>query len=272
MSAPDTIVLIHGFWVTPRSWEDWVSYYEAKGFKVVAPAYPGLEVEVESLNEDPTPIAELTVPKIVDHLESVVAPLDNPIIMGHSAGGVFTQILLDKGYGASAVVLNSAPTEGVKVAPLSQLRSTFPILKNPANRHRAAGFTFEQFHYAFTNGVDEEIARPLYERYAVAAHGGILLESVLANVKPGHQDTWVDYHNDDRAPLLFISGSDDHIMPPSVQKSNAKHYKSDKTITEITEVEGPHFMPALAGWEKIADQALEWALANARPSKTAVEA
>ena len=85
MSAPDTIVLIHGFWVTPRSWEDWVSYYEAKGFKVVAPAYPGLEVEVESLNEDPTPIAELTVPKIVDHLESVVAPLDNPIIMGHSA-------------------------------------------------------------------------------------------------------------------------------------------------------------------------------------------
>ena len=155
------------------------------------------------------------MPKIVDHLESVVAPLDNPIIMGHSAGGVFTQILLDKGYGAAAVVLNSAPTEGVTVAPLSQPRSTFPILKNPANRHRAAGFTFEQFHYAFTNGVDEAIARPLYKRYAVAAHGGILLESVLANVKPGHQDTWVDYHNDDRAPLLFISGSDDHITPPA---------------------------------------------------------
>lgn len=272
MSAPDTIVLIHGFWMTPRSWEHWVAYYEAKGFTVIAPAYPGLEVEVEALNEDPTPIAELTVHKIVDHLESVVKPLDNPIIMGHSAGGVFTQILLDKGYGASAVVLNSAPTEGVKVAPLSQLRSTFPILKNPANRHRAAGFTFEQFMYSFTNGVPEEIARPLYERYAVPASGGILLESVLANIKPGHQDTWVDYHNDDRAPLLFISGSTDHIMPPSVQQSNYKHYKSDKTITEITEFEGPHFMPALEGWEKIADHALEWALANARTTSTAVEA
>src|SRR5262245_5455815 len=236
MSAPDTIVLIHGFWVTPRSWEDWVKYYEAKGFKVIAPAYPGLEVEVEALNEDRTPIAELTVPRIVEHLESVVAPLDNPILMGHSAGGVFTQILLDRGYGASAVVLNSAPTEGVLVAPWSQLRSTFPVLKNPANRHKAVGFTFEQFNYAFTNGVDEEIARPLYERYAIPANGGILFDSVLANVKPGHQATWVDYHNSKRAPLLFISGSTDHIMPPSVQKSNAKHYKGETTTTEIVEV------------------------------------
>src|SRR6187397_522678 len=103
-AAPNTIVLIHGFWMTPRSWENWIAHYEAKGFKVIAPAYPGLEVEVEALNADPTPIAELTVHKLVDHLESVVAALETPpIIIGHSAGGVFTQILLDKGYGASAV-------------------------------------------------------------------------------------------------------------------------------------------------------------------------
>ncbi len=266
MSAPDTIVLIHGFWVTPRSWEDWVKYYEAKGFNVVAPAYPGLEVEVEALNADPTPIAELTVPKILDHLESVVAPLDNPIIMGHSAGGLLTQILLDRGYGASAVALNSAPPEGVMVHPWSQLKSTFPVLKNPVNRHRAPAFTFEQWNYAFTNGVDEATARATYERYCVPVNGGILFGSVTADVIPGKQDTYVNFKNDDRAPLLFISGSTDHIMPPSVQKSNAKHYKSDQTITEVVEFEGPHFMPGLAGWEKLADHALDWALAHARPS------
>jgi pimeloyl-ACP methyl ester carboxylesterase len=259
-TAPDTIVLVHGFWMTPRSWEHWIAHYEAAGYRVIAPAYPGFDVEVEALNADPTPIEQVTVPQIIERFESVIKELDKPpIIIGHSAGGAFTQILLDHGFGAAGVALNSAPTEGVPVAPLSQLRSTFPVLKNPANRHRAVGFTHEQFQYAFTNGVDEELSRRLYERYAIAANGGILWNSVLANIQPGHQDTWVDYKNDDRAPLLFISGTDDHIMPPAVQRSNLKHYKSN-TVTEITEFEGPHFMVGLDGWEKIADHALAWAL------------
>ena len=117
-AAPDTIVLIHGFWVTPRSWEHWIPYYEARGYRVLAPAYPGLEVEVEALNRDPTPIERLTVPQIVDHLERVVRGVASPpILMGHSAGGVFVQVLLDHGFGAAGVTMNSAPTEGVAVVP-----------------------------------------------------------------------------------------------------------------------------------------------------------
>jgi len=260
-TAPDTIVLVHGFWMTPRSWEHWIAHYEAKGFNVIAPAYPGFEVEVEALNQDPTPIEQVTAPQIIKTFEDAIDELEfQPIIIGHSAGGAFTQVLLDRGYGAAGVALNSAPTEGVPVAPLSQLRSTFPVLKNPANRHRAIGFTHEQFQYAFTNGVDPELSRQLYERYAIAANGGILWNSILANIQPGHQDIWVDYKNPDRAPLLFISGSHDHIMPPAVQHSNAKHYKGEGTITETEEFEGPHFMVALEGWERIADRALDWAL------------
>jgi pimeloyl-ACP methyl ester carboxylesterase len=262
MAAPDTIVLVHGFWVTPRSWEDWITHYEKCGFRVIAPAYPGFEVEVEALREDSTAIAELKVPEIIEHLESHLRELDAPpIIMGHSAGGAFTQILLDHGFGAAGVAINSAPTEGVKIAPYSQIKSTWPVLKNPANHHRAVGFTFEQWNYAFTNGFSEERARELYERYHVPASGRILGNSVLANIEPGHQDTWVDYKNDDRAPLLFISGSEDHLMPPSIQQSNLKHYKSD-TVTEIVEFEGPHLLPSGPGWEKVADHALDWALAH----------
>ena len=185
-----------------------------------------------------------------------------PIIMGHSAGGAFTQILLDHGFGAAGVAINSAPTEGVQVVPPSQLKATFPVLKNPANHHKAVGFSFEQWNYAFTNGFPEERARELYERYHIPASGRILWDSVLANFEPGHQDTWVDYHNDDRAPLLFVSGSTDHLMPPAIQQSNLKHYKSD-TITEIKEFEGPHLLPSQDGWEEVADHALEWALAHA---------
>ena len=265
MTTPDTIVLIHGFWVTPRSWEDWITRYESRGYRVLAPAYPGFEVEVEALNADPTPIEELTVPGILEHLESVVGELDAPpILMGHSAGGVFTQLLMDRGYGAAGVAINSAPTEGVKPVPLSQIKSTFPVLKNPANRHKAVGFTFEQWRYAFTNTFSEEEARRLYDRYHIPASGRVFWGSALANIHPGHDDTYVNYKNPDRAPLLFIAGGEDHLMPPKIQRSNAKHYKAPGTVTEIKAFEGrAHLMPAQEGWEEIADYALTWAVEKA---------
>jgi pimeloyl-ACP methyl ester carboxylesterase len=194
----------------------------------------------------------------------VIGGLDSPpILMGHSAGGVFTQLMLDRGFGAAGVAINSAPTEGVKVLPLSQIKSAFPVLRNPANRHKAVGFTFDQWRYVFTNTFSEEEARRLYERYHIPASGEIFWGSVLANIHPGKDATYVNYENDDRAPLLFISGSKDHLMPPKVQQSNAKHYKSD-TITEIVEYDGPHLMPSAPGWEEIADYALAWALEKAQ--------
>jgi len=266
MSAPDTIVLVHGFWVTPRSWEHWITHYEAKGYTVLAPAYPGFDVEVEALNADPTPIEQVTVPQIIERLEGVVGALESPpILMGHSAGGVFTQVLLDHGYGACGVAINSAPTEGVKRVPLSQIRATFPVLRNPANRHKAVGFTWEQWHYAFANTFSEAESRALYERYHIPASGQIFWGSALANIHPGPDDSHVDYANDDRAPLLLISGDRDHLMPPSIQHSNAKHYKSERTVTEVADFEGPHLLPAAPGWEQVADHALEWAVRHAQP-------
>jgi pimeloyl-ACP methyl ester carboxylesterase len=268
-SATNTIVLVHGFWVTPRSWENFIGHYEALGYRVLAPAYPGFEVEVEALNRDPTPIEQVTVPKIIERFESVIRELETPpILIGHSAGGAFLQILLDHGYGACGVAMNSAPTEGVIVTPLSQLKSTWPVLRSPANRHKAVALTFEEWKYTFTNTFPEEEARRAYERYHIPASGAILWGSVLANFQPGHQDVWVNYHNDNRAPLLFVSAEHDHLMPPAVQRSNAKHYKSN-TITEIKEFPGrAHLMPAERGWEEVADAALAWAVEHAAARTT----
>jgi pimeloyl-ACP methyl ester carboxylesterase len=233
------------------------------------PAYPGLEVEVEALNEDPSPIEALTVPAIVEHYEGIIDELDSPpILMGHSFGGVVVQILLDHGYGAAGVVIDSVPAEGIKVVPVSQIRATFPVLKNPANRHRAVGFTPEQFHYAFTNTLSEEESREVYERYHIPAPGNLVWGGVLANFTPGHQDTYVNFRNEDRAPLLFIAGGEDNIMPPSVNESNAKHYRHIESVTDYKEFEGrSHYTLGLEGWEEVADYALEWAEANAtRPA------
>jgi pimeloyl-ACP methyl ester carboxylesterase len=272
--TPDTIVLIHGLWMTPRSWEHWVPYYEGKGYRVLTPTYPGFEIEVEALNADPSPIASLTVPEVVSHLAGIITELEQqPIIMGHSFGGTLTQILLDHGCGAAGVAINSAPTEGVRVSPPSQVKSLFPILKNPANRHKAVGFTPKEFHYAFTNTLSEEESLKVYERYHIPAPGNwVWVYGIIANIEPGHQETWVNYRNDARAPLLFITGGEDHIMPPSVNKSNAKHYKSN-TITELHEFPGrSHWTCGEPGWEEVADHALDWAAEHAGTRVTAPSA
>jgi pimeloyl-ACP methyl ester carboxylesterase len=265
--TPDTVVLVHGLWMTPRSWEGWVAHFEAQGYRVLTPAYPGFEIEVEALREHPEVIAEQKVPSIVDHISGMIAELDKPpIIMGHSFGGTITQLLLARGLGCSAVVIDSAPTEGVRVNPPSQAKSLFPILKNPANRHRAAGFTPAEFHYAFTNTLSREDSDRVHERYHIPAPGSFVWDfGVIANFKPGRQETWVDYGYDERAPLLFIAGGKDHIMPVSVNKSNYKHYrKKSSALTEFHEFpDRDHWTCAAPGWEEVADLALSWAVVHA---------
>lgn len=269
-TTADTIVLIHGLWMTPRSWEKWIERYTNRGYRVLAPAYPGLEVEVEALRADPSPIEKLTVPETVEHLEGIIGGLERPpMIMGHSFGGLLTQILLDHGFGAAGVAIDSVPAEGIKVVPVSQIRASFPVLRNPANRHKAVPFTPEQFHYAFTNTLSEEESAKVYERYAIAAPGRWLWDGVLANFTPGHQDTYVNFKNEDRAPLLFIAGGDDNIMPASVNQSNAKHYRHAKAVTDYHEFPGrSHYTLGQDGWEGVADYALDWAVehAAAKPS------
>ncbi len=264
--APDTVVLVHGFWVTPRSWEKWVERYVARGYRVLTPTYPGFEVGVEALREDPSPIEALTLPTVVEHIGGIIGELERPpIIIGHSAGGLITQILLDHGYGAAGVAIDSVPAEGVKVVPVSQIRSLFPILKNPANRHKAVGFTPEQWHYAFANTLSREESDEAYERYHISASGRLVWVGATANFTPGHQENYVDFKNEDRAPLLFIAGSEDNIMPPAVNQSNVKHYRHAKSPTDYREFEGRSHYSVIGGegWEEVADYALDWATEHA---------
>lgn len=254
------IVLIHGLWMTPRSWEHWISRYEGFGYQVIAPPYPGLEGEVEALRADPSPIERLTIDGVADHFEVIIRALDTPpIIIGHSFGGTLTQLLLDRGLGAAAVVIDSALVKGIRTLPLSQIRSLFPALDNPAHRHQSVPFTPEQFHYAFTNLLSKEESQEVYDRYHIAAPGRIIWDGALANFQP-HSEAKVDFKRPGRAPLLFIAGSEDHIMPPAVNKANYKLYLKSDAITEYTEFAGRcHYTCGQDGWEPMADYALAWA-------------
>jgi pimeloyl-ACP methyl ester carboxylesterase len=261
-SAPDTIVLIHGLWLTPRSWERWLDRYSSRGYSVLAPAWPGMEAEVEALNADPAPITRLTVDRVVNHYEDIIIDLDRPpIIMGHSFGGTFTQILLDRGLGAAGVGVASATVKGVRDLPLSTIKVAGPAL-SPFKHGEAVPLGPKEFHYAFTNTLSREESDTIYARYHVPAAGTVLREYAFANF---HRDapTKVDFRREARAPLLFIGFGEDHVMPPKVVGHNEEKYDDAASITEYKEFPGrPHF-PSVPGWEEVADYALTWAVEQA---------
>ena len=263
--ATDTIVLIHGLWMTPLAWEHWVERYQARGFNVLTPGYPGIEPGTEgvaALRRDASGIADVGVREVIDHLGQIIQDLDTaPIIMGHSFGGTFAQLLVGAGLGSAGVSIDGAGVKGVNALPFSEFRSTVAVLKDPLNVHRAVPLTAKQFHYAFTNTQDEAASRAAYDRYAVPTPGRILFQGGLAAVTHNAATTY-DFANDDRAPLLFISGGSDHILPPSVQRENYdKNAKHSTAVSAHVVFDGrDHFTCGEPGWEAVADFALDWAL------------
>jgi len=254
------IVLIHGLWMTSLSWENWTARYQAAGYRVVARSWPGMDVDIEELRRDPSPIATLGIGDIVAHYEEIIRHLDHPpFIIGHSFGGLIAQILLDRGLGAAGVAIAPAPVKGVIFLPFSTLKVSFPALSNPANIHRAVPLTPEQFHYAFTNNLGEEESLAVYHRYAVPGPDHVLFQAAFANFNP-HAATAVDFHNNRRAPLLLISGGEDHVSPPSVVEANFKLYAPSTAVTEYRSFPGrTHFTLGQKDWEQVADYALTWA-------------
>lgn len=262
--SPDTVVLIHGLWMTALSWEHWIHHYESKGYRVIARSWPGMEGDIDELRRDPSSIAGLGITEIVDHYEHIIRGLDAPpIIIGHSFGGLVTQILLDRGHGAAGVAIASAPVKGILFLPFSTLKVSFPVLWNPANDRRAVPLTPEQFHYAFTNTLSEGESLAVYERYAVPGPDHVLFQAGLANFNP-HAATTVNFHNDERAPLLLVAGGKDHISPPSVIRANFNLYRKSRAVTDYKEYsERTHYTLGEAGWEQVADFMLDWSMRHA---------
>ncbi|MFN8216800.1 MAG: alpha/beta hydrolase [Solirubrobacterales bacterium] len=253
------VVFVHGLWLLPSSWDRWAGVFRKAGFAPLTPGWPDDPETVEEANARPEVMAGKTVGQVADHFDEVIQGLKKkPVVIGHSFGGLLAQILAGRGLSAATVAIDPAPFRGVLPLPISALKSSKPVLGNPANRSRAVPLTYEQFRYAFANAVDEDEATELYHQFAVPAPGAPLFQAAAANLNPW-TEAKVDTKNPDRGPLLITSGSRDHTVPWAVSNASFRKQEKNRGVTEIVEIEDRgHSLTIDRGWREVCDISLRF--------------
>jgi pimeloyl-ACP methyl ester carboxylesterase len=258
-SGKTPVVFIHGLWLLPSSWDNWVGLFEENGYAGVTPVWPDDPESVEEARANPEVFARKTLKRVADHTAAVIGQLDKkPAVMGHSTGGLLTQMIADRGLSAASVAIDPGPFRGVLPLPPAALKSASPVLRNPLNRGRAVTLTFDQFKYAWANALDDDEARHLYDTYHVAGPGVALIQMANANVNP-FTEAKVDPRNPDRGPLLIIEGEKDHTVPWAIANAAYKRQKHNESVTEIARIPNRgHSLTIDSGWREVAQTALDF--------------
>ena len=248
------IVFIHGMFMTPLCWENWVTYYQSKGYQCFAPAWPGRDQPIEDQrNKHPDPeLGRLNLRAVVDCMESAIRSLGGkPVIIGHSMGGLVVQLLLQKDIASAGVAIDPAAPQGVLTTAWSYLKSNFPSINPLIPVTSPVKMSFERFQYAFVNTLPLEQQRAAYDRYVVPESRGVPWQS-LSSV------AHVDFKKP-HAPLLITAGEKDHIIPASLNKSNYERYKASQSVTDLKVFPGrDHFVIGSPGWQEVAGFILSW--------------
>ena len=270
-SGRPPVVFVHGLWLLPSSWDRWAKLFEDAGYAALTPGWPDDPETVEEARAHPEVLAHKTIEQVADHFADVIGVLkQKPAVIGHSLGGLITQIIAGRGLAAVSVAIDPAPFRGVLPLPISALKSASPVLGHPANRNRAVPLTYDQFRYAFTNAVPEGESEELYELFTVPAAGKPLFQSAAANLNPW-TEAKVDIDNPDRGPLLIISGELDHVVPPALATASYNRQKNNKGVTELVSVAGRgHALTIDRGWEEVATAALDFVKRFLEPRQAGV--
>jgi len=250
--ASRTVVFVHGMYMTPACWSEWVAYFSSKGYRAVAPAWPGRDRSVEALRQaHPDPqTAALRLQDILDSVSRVIASLDEkPILVGHSMGGLVVQLLSAQGKAAATVAIDSAPPFGVFTTRFSFLKANWGHVTPFASLASPVAMDFPRFQYAFVNGMPLAEQRAAYDAYVVPESRRVPRDSLFARI---------DFSRP-HAPILFIAGANDNIIPAPLNAANASKYSDRDSITDFTEFPGrTHFIIGQPNWREVADYISDW--------------
>jgi non-heme chloroperoxidase len=259
-SGARPIVFVHGLWLLPSSWDNWVAMFEEAGFVGLTPGWPDDPETVAEAREHPEVFAGKGITEVANYHQSIIRRLDRkPVIIGHSFGGLLTMILAGRGLAAASVAISPAPFRGVLPLPIAALRTASVALRNPLNWNRAVPLTYEQFRYSFANAVGEDEAKELYLGYSVATPGEPLFQAASANINPW-SEAKVDSRNPERGPMLIIAADSDHAVPWAIANAAYKLQKRNQSVTEIVKMpDRGHSLTIDAGWREVAGKSLEFA-------------
>jgi pimeloyl-ACP methyl ester carboxylesterase len=258
-SGKTPVVFIHGLWLLPSSWANWVAFFEEAGYAPLTPDYPDDPPTVEEARAHPDVFAKKTLKQVADHTIEIIDALDKrPVVMGHSTGGLLAQMMAGRGLSAATVAIDPGVFRGVLPLPASVLKGLGPFLINPLMRSRAITLTLKQFKYSWANALDDQEARQLYDKFHVAGSGIALSQMGNANLNPWTQSS-VDTKNPERGPLLIIDGEKDHTVPWAIAHAAYKRQRRNPAVTQIIKVPNRgHALTIDHGWREVAQTALDF--------------
>lgn len=265
LAPAGTVVFIHGAFMSAESWRPWMQRFAARGYKTVAPAWPFLDHGVDELQRAPDRrFGRLGIREIVHNYASIIRDLEEPpILVGHSFGGLFVQLLLDRGIGAAGVAIAPAPPKGV-LPGRNAIRASLPVLLGWESWHRVRRMSFEQFQWGWVHTLSEPEQRAAYTSQVIPTSGRLFLQALLA---PFTNDTKVNFKNDLRAPLLIIAGELDRTVEAKMNRANARKFSRSTAVTDYREFPGrTHWIVGQPGWEEVADHVLDWLAKQVRPA------
>jgi pimeloyl-ACP methyl ester carboxylesterase len=250
------ILLIHGMYMNARSWQPWVSMGNDRGFACTALSWPFHEGEPAHLRSKIDPaLGRLTFGQIVGfykkYIESLAA---RPMLIGHSIGGLVVQKLVNDGYAHSAVVISSAPPQGILSLDPTFYRANFPHI-NPFAGNRPIEMTRKRFHFTFGNTMSRADSDIAFTNFVVPESRNVPRSTLTTQAK-------IDFKKP-HVPLLMISGDTDHLIPLTLAKRNFAAYKLVAGDIEFREFSGrSHFICNEPGWEEVANVAFNWLRSN----------
>jgi non-heme chloroperoxidase len=258
-SGAKPVVFVHGLWLLPSSWDNWMTLFEEAGYVGLTPSWPDDPETVDEARANPDVLAKKTLEQVADHTTEIINALDEkPVLIGHSTGGLLAQMLAGRGLSAATVAIDPGVFRGVLPLPGSVLKGVGPFLVNPRTRGRAITLTFDQFKYGWANALEEKEAKELYDSFHVAGSGVSLVQMGNANLNPW-TEAKVNTKNPDRGPLLIIDGEKDHTVPWAIANAAYKRQRHNPGVTEIVKMPNRgHSLTIDHGWREVAETSLEF--------------